>query len=157
MYLSTQFYIHLNKKEKKELKKKKDLHGNKNMNGNNNVPSSNAGHGIELENMYNWAQEKYLPHCSLDVLKLGNLRIWAEEKYRHQGLDPYVLVTAGAAMLGTVARECRNIRRAKGPQGEIVLKPAGGDHVVYLSEDLSRWINLQDHQRVFFEGNSFQC
>lgn len=158
MFLSTQFYVHLNrKKEKKDLKKKKDVDGNKDMNGNNNVPSSNAGHGIELENMYNWAQEKYLPHCSADVLKLRNLYIWAEERYLPQGLNPYVLATAGAAMLGTVARECRNIRRAKGPQGEIMLKPAGGDRVVYLSEDLGRWNNLQDHQRVFFDRNSFNC
>ncbi|KAF4545835.1 Heme peroxidase family protein [Lasiodiplodia theobromae] len=158
LFLSTQFYVHLNrKKEKKDLKKKKDVDGNKDMNGNNNVPSSNAGHGIELENMYNWAQEKYLPHCSADVLKLRNLYIWAEERYLPQGLNPYVLATAGAAMLGTVARECRNIRRAKGPQGEIMLKPAGGDRVVYLSEDLGRWNNLQDHQRVFFDRNSFNC
>ncbi|KAL1622700.1 hypothetical protein SLS54_004718 [Diplodia seriata] len=83
---------------------------------------------------------------------LSTLLDWAEETYLPQGLDPNVLATAGAAMLRTVARECRHIKPATGPQGNIVCKEVNGrEHVVYLSEDLGRWEGLRDHQRVLFD------
>ncbi|KAL1646948.1 hypothetical protein SLS58_003085 [Diplodia intermedia] len=109
------------------------------------------GHGGgPFSNAYNAAGDGGIAH-EHPAAHLSTLLDWAEETYLPQGLHPNVLATAGAAMLRTVARECRQIKRATGPQGSVVGKEVAGERMVYLSEDLGRWGALRDHQRVFFD------
>lgn len=67
------------------------------------------------------------------------------------------MTTAGAAMLRAFARECPNVRRAPGPQGEMKRKLYNGAFPVFLSEDGASWENFPVAKKVLFDvvGGSF--
>lgn len=86
-----------------------------------------------------------------------------EESYIHHGWGPHaclgrpIVTTAGAAMLRAFARECHNVRRAPGSQGEMKRKLYNGAFPVFLSEDGSSWENFPVAKKVLFDvvGGSF--
>lgn len=66
-------------------------------------------------------------------------------------LDQQIVTTAGAAMLRIFARECPNVRRAPGLQGEMKSQLYNGAFPVYLSEDGGSWKNFPVAQKVLFD------
>ncbi|KUI64277.1 Psi-producing oxygenase A [Cytospora mali] len=85
------------------------------------------------------------------------------ESYIHHGWGPHVclgrpiVTTAGAAMLRVFARECPNVRRAPGAQGEMKKKLYNGAFPVFLSEDGASWESFPVAKKVLFDvvGESF--
>ncbi|KAK7739055.1 hypothetical protein SLS53_005953 [Cytospora paraplurivora] len=87
-----------------------------------------------------------------------------EESYIHHGWGPHaclgrpIVTTAGAAMLRAFARECPNVRRTPGAQGEMKRKLFNGAFPVFLSEDGASWESFPVAKKVLFDavGDTFR-
>lgn len=104
--------------------------------------------------------ESYLPFVSI-ALGLSSLRAPSFANLEnYQGYGPHaclgraISTTAGAAMLRAFARECPQVRRAPGAQGEMKSKMYMGAIPVFLSEDGGSWGTFAVAKKVIFDASA---